>query len=255
VEHFAITPDYAIGLHKFRQRLRSTGCLNVEFIKCHITGPFTFAAAIKDESGKALLHDKVFLQAVIKGLLMKALWQIKYLSEFGKRIVVFIDEPYLGCFGSAYTPLNREEVITGLTELTEAIKAEGALTGVHCCGNTDWSIFTDTKTIDIINFDAYSFLDKFVLYAKDIDGFLKRGGVICWGIVPTQELDAKIKPAELLSRLNGGIDALVMKGVGRKLISENLLVSPACGLGTLEPRQAEKILSLLSEVSSALRNS
>jgi methionine synthase II (cobalamin-independent) len=46
-----------------------------------------------------------------------------------------------------------------------------------------------------------------------------------------------------------------MKGVGRKLISENLLVSPACGLDTLEPRQAEKILSLLSEVSSALRNS
>jgi methionine synthase II (cobalamin-independent) len=254
LDHFQISPDFALGLHKFYQRLENIGLDRIEFIKCQITGPFTFAASIKDEKGIALLHDEVFMQAVTKGLLMKALWQLKHFAKFGKKMIVFIDEPYLGCFGSAYTPIDREDVVRGLTELAEGIKAESAaLTGVHCCGNTDWSIFTDTKPIDIINFDAYSFLDKFTLYADNLDGFLKKGGVICWGIVPTQEFSGKEKPDSLAGRIRDSIDILAKKGVDRDLLSSNLLITPACGLGALDTQKAEKIFSLLSETSRILQ--
>lgn len=252
-DYFRISPDFARGLHAFYKRLEQRGTSGIEFIKCHITGPFTFAASVKDESGKALLHDQVFMQVVLKALMMKALWQLKHFARFGKPMIVFIDEPYLGAFGSAYTPINREDVVSGLTELTEGIKAQGALTGVHCCGNTDWSILTDTLTIDIINFDAYSFLDKFTLYADNLKGFLERGGIICWGIVPTQEFNAKIKPEDLAGRVRDGIDALAKKGVDRGLLSSNLLITPACGLGTLDISMAEKIFRLLSETSGLLR--
>jgi methionine synthase II (cobalamin-independent) len=254
LDYFQISPDFALGLHKFYQRLENIGLDRIEFIKCQITGPFTFAASIKDEKGIALLHDEVFMQAVTKGLLMKALWQLKHFAKFGKKMIVFIDEPYLGCFGSAYTPINREDVVRALTELAEGIKAESAaLTGVHCCGNTDWSIFTDTKPIDIINFDAYSFLDKFTLYADNLDGFLKKGGVICWGIVPTQEFSGKEKPDSLAGRIRDSIDILAKKGVDRDLLSSNLLITPACGLGALDTQKAEKIFSLLSETSRILK--
>ncbi len=255
IDYFKISPDFALGLHKFHQKLGESGLKETEFIKCHVTGPFTFAAGIKDETGNVLLHNAVFMQAILKGLAMKALWQIKLFKDFKKKIIVFADEPYLGCFGSAYTPLNREDVVGGLKEFTEAIRSEHTLVGVHCCGNTDWSIFTDVESIDIINFDAFGFLDKLVLYADSLKNFLKRGGILCWGIVPTQELSDKERADSLIKKINEGIGVLVNKGLDRELLVERLLLSPSCGLGTLDTNKTEKIFRLLSEVSSTLRKS
>jgi hypothetical protein len=122
IEYFKISEDYASGLYAFKRRLEREGCKDIEYIKIQVTGPFTFGAAFNDENKVALLHDKVFMQAVFKGLNFKARWQIKTFRPFGKKIVIFIDEPYLSCFGSAYTPLNREDVIAGLTEFIEGLK-------------------------------------------------------------------------------------------------------------------------------------
>ena len=256
IDYFKITRDYALGLYAFKEKIQANPALlkQIEFIKCGITGPFTIGASIKDEDGKAYLYDPIAMQALIEGLAMKALWQIKFLSEFNKKIIMFIDEPYLAGFGSAYTPLTREYVVSGLTELSVKIRAGGVLVGVHCCGNTDWSILTDTKTIDIINFDASAFMDKFVLYASNIGAFLKRGGIICWGIVPTQEFTGQETASQLVDKIKSGIDILVKKGVDRELLYEKMLISPACGLGSLDVPRAEKILKLLAQTSEILQN-
>ena len=253
--YFKISKGFAQGLYALKQKLSSEPKLleKIEFIKGHITGPFTFAASLKDDKGASLLHDQVFMQAIIKGLSMKALWEIDFFKEFGKKMIMFIDEPYLGAFGSAYTPINREDVVRGLGELTENIKTESALVGVHCCGNTDWSIFTDVKGIDIINFDAYSFSEKFVLYADSLRKFIDRGGLICWGIVPTQEFSGKETAAFLAGKLNNSIDILVKKGLNREKLLDSMILSPACGLGSLEPKKAEAILKLLCETSDLVR--
>jgi len=260
LDYFKISEDFAQGLHKFHQRLSRHDLSKIEFIKCHITGPFTFAASISDDEGVSLLHNRVFMQAISKGLGMKALWQIRKFREFNKKIIVFIDEPYLGCFGSAYTPINRESVVGGLSEIAESIKSEGRkinsediLIGVHCCGNTDWSIFTDASSIDIISFDAYSFLEKLILYARYIGDFLERGGILCWGIVPTQEFSAKVTASSLLIKIKDGIEAFSKKGLDTELVFKNLLLSPSCGLGTLDTEKAEKIFSLLTETADFLK--
>ncbi|MEW6101963.1 MAG: methionine synthase [Candidatus Omnitrophota bacterium] len=252
-EYFKISRDFALGLHEFYDSLKKTGGKTLDFVKCQVTGPFTFSCGIKDDKGIALLHDGVFKQAILKGLAMKALWQIKYFKEFTKKVILFFDEPYLGCFGSAYTPLNREEVVRDLTEFTAQIKSEDCLIGVHCCGNTDWSIFTDIEGIDIINFDAFGFMEKFLLYAGEIAKFLKRGGIICWGIVPTSDFTGDESAAALVDKLKSAISTLEKKGTDSRLLSESLMISPACGLGTLEAEKAEKIFQLLNEASSFLR--
>jgi methionine synthase II (cobalamin-independent) len=185
--------------------------------------------------------------------MMKALWQIELFKEFNKKIIMFVDEPYLGCFGSAYTPINREEVVEGLRELTEAIKSADVLLGVHCCGNTDWSIFTEIDTIDVINFDAFGFLDRLVLYADNLQRFLKRGGILCWGIVPTQDFTGKETTDLLVRDIKDGLASLTKKGLDEDLLLENLLVSPNCGLGTLDIEKSAKIFKLLSEVSLSIR--
>jgi len=253
IDYFKISEVFAAGLHKFYQRLEKERLENVEFIKCQVTGPFTFAASIKDEGGVPLLHDAVFMQVVLKGLAMKALWQIEFFKKFGKSIILFIDEPYLSGFGSAYTPINRDDAVASLKEFTQSVKRDNVLLGMHCCGNTDWSIFTDIEQIDIINFDAFDYQEKFVLYADNLKGFLARGGIICWGIVPTQSFSGNETPKSLAGKLMEGITALANKGLDEDLLLERLLISPACGLGALEQEKSEKILKLLSETSAFIR--
>lgn len=253
IDYFKISEDFAVGLWELYRRLNKISLNKIKFIKCQLCGPFTFAASIKDKEGRVILHDNVMMQAVLKGLTAKALWQIQLFKKFGKPLIIFFDEPYLGSFGSAYTPINRDEVAKGLTELTEGIKLENVLLGVHCCGNTDWSIFTDIKSIDIISFDAFGFLDKLVLYADNLKRFFDNDKILCWGIVPTQDFHDKITQEELLKKINDGIDVLVKKGVDQDKLSKNLLLSPACGLGTLDMEKSEKIFKLLSEISQKLR--
>ena len=254
-DYFAISSDFALGLLKFYQRLEKSDLKNIEFIKLQATGPFTFAASIKDDMGAALLHDPVFMQVIIKGLIMKALWQIKLFRKFGKKIIFFFDEPYLGCFGSAYTPINREDVVKGLTEIAEGIKSKDVLVGLHCCGNTDWSIFTDAAPIEMINFDAFSFLDKLVLYAENLNAYLKKGGLLCWGIVPTQEFSGTETAASSIKKIQVGIEALGKKGLDKELVLRNLMISPSCGLGTLDSQKAEQIFGLLQATSALIKKS
>jgi len=255
IDYFKISPDFAQGLYAFKQRLSKVNLKLIKEIKCQVTGPFTFAASLNDESGKALLHDSAMMQAITEGLIMKTLWQISFLEKFGKSIIVFIDEPYLGCFGSAYTPLNRGDTVKVLSDFATRIGSAGKVrTGVHCCGNTDWSIFTDIHTLDIISFDAFNFLDKLILYADDLKQFFANNKILCWGILPTQEFTDKTDKGSLITKIKSGIEALVKKGLDRDLLWNNLLVSPSCGLATLDTQKSEEILRTLSEVSSVIRD-
>ena len=256
-EYFSISPDYAAGLYAFYRKLSLSPELLAEIscIKCHITGPFTFAASVKDESGVALMHDEVFMQTVVAGLTMKALWQVKLFETFRKKIIVFLDEPFLASFGSAYTSLNRETVVKTLSDITFALRRAGALSGVHCCGNTDWSMFTDIETLDIINFDAFGFMEKIILYAPQLKDFLRRGGLLCWGIVPTQDYSDAQTPDKLVRIIEEGIKILTLKGVDESMLAEQLLISPSCGLGALPADKAAGILKLLHDTSALLRTS
>ena len=253
LEYFKISPDFALGLHAFYQRLNQADLSKVEFIKCQVTGPFTFCFGITDSDGKAIFHDDILKQAMVKGLGMKALWQLDLFKKFGKKMIMFFDEPFLTGVGSAYTPIDRQDVIEVFSELADTLKDQDCLIGVHCCGNTDWSMLTDTTGIDIINFDAFEFQERFVLYADNLKAFLSRGGIICWGIAPTQGYNASLTPDILAQKIKSGLDILVKKGIDRDLLLERLLISPACGLGTLDDRKAEGILSLLDQTSAFIR--
>jgi methionine synthase II (cobalamin-independent) len=193
------------------------------------------------------------MQAMAKGLNMKALWQLEYFKALGKKVIMFFDEPYLACVGSAYTPVDRNDVIDVFSELTEGLKASDCLVGIHCCGNTDWSMLMDAEGVDIINFDAFEFQERFVLYADNLSRFLKKGGIICWGIVPTQGYNPSQTPEGLAQKIKSGLDILVKKGIDRQLLLERLMISPACGLGTLDAQKAEGILNLLNQTSAFIR--
>ena len=89
----------------------------------------------------------------------------------------------MSSFGSAFVSLSREQVITLMEEVFAGIEG---LKGVHCCGNTDWSLLLST-TVDILNLDAYEYAESLALYPDEVGAFLERGGIIAWGIVPASD--------------------------------------------------------------------
>ena len=164
---------------------------------------------------------------------------------------MFIDEPYLSAFGSAFTQVSREEVIKYLNEVIEGIHKENALSGVHCCGNTDWSVLMDTN-VDIISFDAYSFFDGMTLYPEKLNKFFERGGVLAWGIVPSSDLINSETVASLAANFMEKNKQLVKKGIDEKAVKNRYIITPSCGVGSLPENLAEKIIITTKNVAENL---
>ncbi|MCM8782905.1 MAG: hypothetical protein NC909_00685 [Candidatus Omnitrophica bacterium] len=262
IDYFKIDYEFASGLYHFYERLKKSHLESVFFIKAQITGPFTFAAFIRDVEGKLVMQDQILMEAITQGLIRKAVWQIRFFLEFKKKIILFFDEPYLSCFGSAYTPINRETIVKVMNQIFTAVKnlsyqklnlnPESVLLGVHCCGNTDWSMFTEVLDLDIISFDAFSYGEKLLLYTDNLEGFLRKGGFFCWGIVPTLEFAQNIQETFILNKFNSLINGFLKKGMEREVLFKNFIISPSCGLANIEEKKAERILSFLSEISYKL---
>ena len=251
---FALSRSYAKGLYPFLERLSSLTRDTLPFVKGQVTGPLTFGLSILDENGLPALFDETLEDVVRKGILMKALWQVEQLEPLGARSILFVDEPILAAFGSsAYINLSREQAVAILKENFDAVKKKGALVGSHCCGNTDWSLMVEAG-VDIINFDAYLYMESFALYAESLAVFLDRGGYLAWGVVPSQSLEPRPGPEELFAMLTGGIELLREKGVSREQLVKNLIVTTSCGLGTLTEEQAEAALRELKTLCGMVRN-
>ena len=93
--------------------------------------------------------------------------------------------------------------------------------GIHLCGNPDWD-FLLQQDMEILSFDAYRNGPIFTQYQKSIQKFLDRGGILSWGLVPTQtELFSQESVPSLIERLEGFWEGLYRLGFDR----EQLLVS------------------------------
>jgi len=254
IEYFAISRSYANGLFALLDLIDRKG-FHGAYIKGQSTGPITFAAGITDTNGNSVLHNPEILEAVVRGISIKALWQVREIEKSGNKTIIFLDEPYLSGFGSAFTPIERHEVIRNLRTVIDYLRENSeTLIGIHCCGNTDWSMIVEAGP-DIINFDASEYMDYFLLYPDDIVRFLKGGGIIAWGIIPTANFTGKETVEALFSSLQTGLKQLNEWGTDDRLLAERSILTPACGMGTMKPEHAKKDLELLSQLSQKIRES
>ena len=179
----AISPNFSKGIYALESRLKAEGKKR-PYIKVQTTGPCSFALTLTDENKRAIYYNEEFRDVIIKALGMKCRWQIQKFKPFGEQIICFIDEPILSAFGSStYVSVKREDVVAHLKEVIEAVHAEGGLAGIHCCGNTEWSILVDAG-VDILNFDAFGYGETIGMYPQAMKALLERGGAIAWGVVP-----------------------------------------------------------------------
>lgn len=246
-----LTRDFAEGFYAFLDAAKG---LKANYVKGHITGPVSFGLSVVDEKGKSIIYNDTLKEALVKLLEIKAAYQIDRLKDISKNVIIFIDEPSLTSFGSSFVSIERQDVISMLNSVIDKIHSKGALSGIHCCGNTDWSLLTETE-VDIINFDAYSYAENLSLYVKDIAGFLKKGKGLAWGIVPTSQSVLKETENTLFDRLTKEIKVLEKKGVPRDLLISNSLITPSCGMGTLSDELTEDILTKLTKVAQLAKDS
>ena len=213
--------------------------------KVQITGPVTQGLSTVDQDKRALFYDETFQEVLVKNCALKARWMMRELEPLGGIRICFVDEPSLSGFGSSvYVSVKREDVVAQLTEVAEAIRSEGGLCGVHCCGNTDWSLLCDAG-VDILSFDAYEFAHTLPLYPEAIASFLERGGVIAWGVVPASAAALDESVDSLDQRLRQGMAGLEALGVSRERLLRQAMLTPACGLGSVDVEVAEAAFMLL----------
>jgi len=179
-------------------------------------------------------------------------WLARRLRQVAECALVTLDEPYLCSFGSAFVNVPRGDVIAAIDSAVEAIHKEGALAGLHCCGNTDWSLVLGTD-LDVVNFDAYEYFQGLTLYPEELRAFLLKGGVLSWGIVPAYRASADLDAHALLRALDNRIGQLAAKGMDRGMLYRQSLLTPSCGLGTESVERADRAVDVLLELSNLVR--
>jgi len=247
IDKYAISPEYAAGLHEFLSLKHLTPLA----VKGQITGPVTWGLTVADNSRRPVIYDDVLGDALTRLLRLKASWQEKQLSQICRNTIIFVDEPYMASFGSVSMTLSREKVISLLEEVFKGISG---LKGVHCCGNTDWSVLLGTS-VDIISFDAYNYAQSLSLYPAEIKEFLSRDGTIAWGIIPNDEESLGGETvSSLKDRLEEAMAPFTRNSIPfRQLIRQSLL-TPSCGLASLASEEtAVQILELLTGLSAMMR--
>ena len=254
---FALRDDTARGFSEFTARLQSHTPAPLT-VKGQVTGPVTAGIGIQDQQGVPLIYDDDMRDMLIKLLGGKARWQVEKLRQFCTEIppLIFIDEPSIVNFGStAFAGVSRELVMDGVRELITSVKVSGGLSGIHICANGDWEPALNSNA-DIISFDAYSYFENFVLYRQQLVSYLKRGGILAWGIVPTSPPDT-VAAAELdtlYERWHEQLGIISSFGFTKEQIVSQTLVAPACGTGSLSPELALKVVSMTKNLARLIRD-
>jgi len=241
---FSISREYAAGLYAFIDILKkNSGKLPV--VKGQITGPLTFTLSLTDDQKRPIYFDEEMRELALELLKGKAYWQIETLRPYAEEVLLFIDEPILSALGtSSYIGVDTVEAKRLLSELIKHVKASGGIAGIHCCGKADWPLVL-TSNPDVFSFDSYFFWDTIGLYPDEIKAFINNGGFIAWGIVPTTDAIREAGPQGLREQLERGISSLEKIGLPKDKLLGQALLTPSCGTGSMEIKDALKVFSLL----------
>jgi hypothetical protein len=247
----AISSDFSRGIPALEKRLKSLD-KKLPWLKVQTTGPCSFALTIVDENKRAIYYNDEFRDMIVKALAMKCRWQIQKFQPFADGIICFIDEPILSAFGSStYVSVTRNDVVSLLSEVIEAVHADNALAGIHCCGNTEWSILMDAG-VDIVNFDAFSYGDTIAMYSDHVKKHLETGKILAWGVVPTSVAIREQTVDTLENHFEKVMDNLAGKGISKQLIIEQAIITPSCGTGSMAVADAKKVFEINDALSKRM---
>lgn len=215
-------------------------------VKLQLTGPLTLGLALVHAGVDAdvafrlaghAVHDRA--QALVAHVVDRA-------SHAG--LVVVLDEPGLVAWGTPGFPLKGDDLVDLLSGGLASL-GTGVLTGVHCCGDVDLKLVTGAGP-DLISLPATS---DVVDNAATLTTFLDHGGLVAWGVVPTDR-PIGTSPDPLWRRLSEVWAELTQAGCDPIRLRQQALLTPACGLANHDLRQAAHVLDLTLGVAERVHS-
>lgn len=228
-----------------------------KFAKGQIIGPFSLAVSLSDENNISLFYNETYRDIIIKFLSLKAISQIVEIKKASPNTIpiIFMDEPTIShCGTSAFLTVEENQIIDAIKEISENIKKFNALSSVHCCGKANWEMVLKSD-IDIISLDAFLYSKTLLLCSDKLKEFLKRGGAIAWGLIPTLDKEAlvSIDLNQLETKFKDIIQLFQEKDIDKSLLLKQSLITPSCGCGGLDLNLAIKAIDLTSNLSDSLK--
>jgi hypothetical protein len=215
------------------------------FAKAQLAGPATVRWSSRLSNGEPLSSHPGLDSQVLRLLLVRSLALVQAMRAAGTTPLFYLDEP--GLYALDTTDPAHLAVLTELRLVVTALRRQGALVGVHCCGNTRWSALLELG-VDLLSFDVRLSLDAVLDEPGAVRRFLDQGGAFSLGLVPTdlgQEADAR----ELARAVETSFAAALPD---RPDALRHFVTTPACGLAMRTVLEAERIFAQLRAARSAL---
>lgn len=162
--------------------------------------------------------------------------------------MVLLDEPWLTELMTPGFPIPPDEAIDRMSAAMAALPTT-TLSGVHCCGSFDVATLLASGP-GVISLPVSPDL---VDWAGYLCRFIEQGGVIAWGVVPTDGPIPSL-PDRSWRDLSDLWCALVQRGCDPVSLRTHSLVSPHCGLGSHSVLLARRIARLTADVGKRVKD-
>jgi len=248
-EYFDISHTYSIVYHRFLELDLS----DRPAIRGQLEGPISFGFNVRDQNDRPILFDDTVRPFMLEFMAKRINIQLTRLKELNPNAFMFVDEPGLQFLFSAMAGYSDQAAKGDMENFFSMIDHPR---GVHLCGNPDWDFLLNLD-LDILSLDIYTNGEVFSSYTASIKRFLDRGGVLVWGIVPTN-----FEPFELenLNSLEERLTSLWVfleeKGIDREFLLSRSLLSPAtcCLVNPDGEKTVEKAFEIVRELSIRLKD-
>jgi hypothetical protein len=247
-EYFDVSDKYSVVYRRFLE----LDLADRPAIRGQLEGPISFGLNVIDQDNRPILFDDTVRPFMLEFMAKRVNVQLHRLEELNPNAFMYVDEPGLQFVFSAMAGYGDQRARADMETFFSDIDRPR---GVHLCGNPDWDFLLGLD-IDILSLDVFTNGEVFACYQRSIRNFLDRGGVIVWGIVPTN-----VEPFEeedivsLEKRLEGIWTILGKSGIDSELLLSRSLLSPAtcCLINPDRERTVEEAFRMVQELSSRLR--
>jgi len=215
-------------------------------VKVQLAGPVTLALALVHGGvapGRAFAAAGATVRSRARALAAEVRRRLP-----GVGIVAVLDEPGLTAFLAPGFPAGVDATIDLMSGALVAFGAD-VVTGIHCCGPTDWRLVIHAGP-DLISLPVDAGITD---DSSGLTAFLERGGWIAWGAVPTDRPIGEKEDPHWRGLSTLWCD-LARAGCDPGLLRTQALVTPACGLAGHGSHQVEQVLRLTRRVAERVQD-
>jgi len=218
---FSLSEDYSVVYHQFLSRELE----EYTAIRGQLIGPVSFGFKVMDKDNIPIIYNEQVQALLFDFLQRKVNAHYHELKRKNKNAFVWLDEPGLGWVFSGLSGYSDVRAKQDYRDFLNGLDCPGAL---HLCANVNLPYLLSLG-VSLLSFDAYQLELMPKGYAQAVADFISSGGIISWGIVPTDSLTLDTEsPESLIKRLLTYWEVLTQYSeLSIEQISKQALIAPA----------------------------